>query len=125
MGWRYLSPTKDGGLNPNTFKINRLEENWNKEVGYAAWQSNDFSRRARAACETIIYMPCTIGKYEAGKFIKYMSAHNIHGKRNKYKHDTMNKCQVLIDAAKGAGYQLMIVDNNWAAVPNVFDIEKS
>ena len=107
--------TKGGGLNPKTFNINRYEVNWKEKEGYAAWENKDFSRRAREACETIIYMPCEPGKFRAGQFIK----DDIVWSKSKYQLETMTQCKVLIEAANSAGYQLMIVESNWFAVPRV------
>lgn len=112
--------TKDGGLNPDTFNINRVEENWDGKAGDAVWQNNGFSGRARAACETIIYMPCKPGKYVGGKFKpRDIFVYFL----DDYKTDIMRSCKALIEAASSAGYELMIVENNWEAVSKSFEEE--
>ena len=106
--------TKDDGVNPDTFKINRVENNWNEKEGYVVWQDKYFSRRARKACETIIYMPCKPGKNMAGKLV-IVQTDKVQ----------LEHCEVLIEAANSAGYQLMIVESNWKAnsrVPKRYDV---
>ena len=104
--------TADGGLSPVDYKINRFEPNWSAEKGYAAWQDKEFSKRARDACETIISMHCTLGIYNIwGQFVKK----NLNEMR--YQDETLKHCEALIEAAKSAGYRIMIVESNWAENP--------